>query len=322
MVYGGSSKNMELKKDKRGIFFTIIVIVLLIFFVISFTFFSGIVDRKPINNRVSTLNSFVSSVDDNLPRQLHISAFRIIFLLEKQVVDTGDYIPDLNSSFNELFFNGTLNGNSSQEMQSIMQGATFSDIVNSVNNDAGKVNAQSNIILHSVELTQEDPWNVKITIDADVEIKDLGGLASWNKTEKISALVPINGFLDPLYLVNTGGVISNKIVKAQNFPYVSGGDISNLSAYASNSTYVASTSAPDFLDRLQGINEPSAYGIESIVNIPYLSAQGIQAKSKSVVDYIYFSSDNPSFFGVNGMPYWFKLDDSHLNFYGVGHLKN
>ena len=51
--------------------------------------------------------------------------------------------------------------------------------------------------------------------------------------------------------------------------------------------------------------------------MPELSAQEIETKDKSCVDYIYFSDDTPEDNGIQEMPSWFRIDDAHLDDYGV-----
>ena len=68
---------------------------------------------------------------------------------------------------------------------------------------------------------------------------------------------------------------------------------------------------------LEGDLSANENGIESLVYLPELSTQGISIKSKSVVDYIYFSTNNPPSQTVIGMPSWFRLDDEHLSVYGI-----
>ena len=265
------------------------------------------------------MNSFVFSIEENLPRQLKTTGFRIIFLLEKRIIKTGSYITNLNSVFQELFFNGTLYGQTDIDTQTIMEGAKLSDIVLSLQQKADKINANIEIINPTLTLTQEDPWNIKVTLSANILIKDKTNLVSWNKTNNITALVPITNFEDPLYVINTNNLIVNKIIKTSFKNFVQGSDISNLSSHSLNSYYLHSTSAPSFLDRLQGLTLPNEDGIESLVNLAELSSKGVEIKDKSVVDYIYFSSQNPSSCNVipPGMPTWFKLDDAHLTKYQV-----
>lgn len=298
------------RMNKKAMFFTILAIAILSLFVVSYTFSSVIKDRKSINKRITTMNNFVFSVEQDLPRQLYISGYRTIFLFEKSIADTGIYITNLNEKFQEAFFNGTING----EVQEVMQGATFSDIQTSLNEKANKINADVSLTNPSFAVEQEDPWHIKVTLTANLLIKDKTNLVSWNKTSVIVTYISIENFEDPLYVVNTGGLVTNKINRTVYEVPIA---IANLPSHAENSFYINSTSAPSFLDRLQGNLEANENGIESLVYFPRLSAQGITIKDKSCVDYIYFSSSNPSAQNIAGMPDWFKLDNEHLGLYGV-----
>ena len=98
-------------------------------------------------------------------------------------------------------------------------------------------------------------------------------------------------------------------------------DVSNLKKHVENSYYINSSLAPGFLNRLQGKLSSNANGIESLVNLQKLSNQGITIKSKSVVDYIYFSENNPVSYPIIGMQNWFRIDEAHLDIYDVRDLK-
>ena len=200
-----------------------------------------------------------------------------------------------------------------------MAGATFPDILSSLKEKTAKVNADIDIINPSIYINQTDPWYVEIILSANVIIKDNGNLVIWDKNSNITAYAQIENLEDPLYLINTNGLVSNKIIKTPFANFVQGSNIANLSMQSTNSYYLASTSAPSFLDRMQGMNAPNLYGIESLVNLAELSSQSIQIKDKSVVDYIYFSNSNPTACNVipAGMPSWFKLDSDHLAAYQV-----
>ncbi|MBI5803865.1 hypothetical protein HY450_01335 [Candidatus Pacearchaeota archaeon] len=314
MGNGGANQNMGLE-NKKGIFFTSLAIVILSIFLFTILFFSSVGKRSSIEKRVETLDDFVFSVEEDLPRQLKISGFRTIFLLEQKITSEGNYIDDLDSVFQEIFFNGSIDGKSEQ----IMMGATFPDILQTLQERAAKVNANVTILNPVVYLSQSDPWNVKVEFSANLLIEDKSNLVLWNKTSPIIALVSVENFNDPLYLVNTNGLIVNQIKKTPYDNFVLGDDVSNLSSHIESSFYISSPTAPSFLDRLQGINSPNANGIESIVNLQELSSQGIPLTEKSAVDYIYFSQSNPSFCQVqpSGLPSWLRIDDAHLGVYQV-----
>ena len=110
--------------NKRGMVITLVTITLLSLFALSYGTYNLIQDRSSTNKRITTLNNYVASVEQDLPRQIFISGYRSVFLLNKKILETGSYIDDVNLSINEMFFNGTLDGVS----QDIMDEATFSDI--------------------------------------------------------------------------------------------------------------------------------------------------------------------------------------------------
>ncbi len=200
-----------------------------------------------------------------------------------------------------------------------MGGVTFDGILTTVREKAKKINANVSLENPSLNVLQVDPWNVKISLTADFIVEDVNGLALWNKTEEFVTYIPIESFNDPIYLINTNGLVSVKLKKSPHSVFVSDGDASNLNSHLDNSYYIASASGPSFLDRLQGSFSANQFGVESLVNLEKLTEQDISVKDKSLVDYIYFSSENPNSCDIeqNGLPSWFKLDRNHLNVYNV-----
>jgi len=307
---------LGISMNKKGIIFTIIAIALLSFFLVSYTIFYSINTRESVTKRIETMNNFVNLVEEDLPRQLYISGFRVIFLFNKRIADTGDYMINFNSTFKECFYNGTIYG----EAQTLMDGVKLEDIEDALNEKARNINVNISLTNSNISIYQESPWFIKVVLNANLEIRDEGDLASWNRAASFETYIPVEGFEDPLYVVETNGLVTNKINKTIYEGFVNGADVSNLSSHVENLYYKASDTAPSFLDRLEGINSANANGIESLVYLPRLSSQGITLKQKSVVDYIYFSSDNPLSNQIQGMPSWFRLDVEHHDDYEVAGL--
>ncbi len=299
---------------KKGMIFTIITITLLSLFAVSYGTYNLIQDRSAINKRINTLNNFVNSVEQDLPRQLFISGYRAVFLFNRRILDTGYYINDTDYSLNEIFFNGTLGG----VPQDLMGDATFTAMQNFLSGNANKINANIELLNPQISLTQEDPWNLKIILNITLIIKDQGDLVSWNRSASIESYIPIRDFEDPIYSANTLGKVINKMNQTPYSTFVSGADYTNLTSHFENSYYKASTSAPSFLNRLQGDLTADQNGIESLVNPQDLIDQGIAVKYKSVVDYIYFSLDNPQKYTVPAVSNLILDDeDNHLTIYNV-----
>lgn len=311
---------MKIKKmNNRGQIFTIIAILIISLMFVSFELFSFIHERNVVKTRVSTMNNFLFSIEENLERQMYISGFRILFLAENEITSNGVYI-DIEDFFNEAFFNGTVNGDSNN---SILLGATYSDLISSLNQKSSKINVDIVLTNTTIDVSQEDPWFVKFTMTSDFTMEDKEDLARWDKQQIISALIPVVGFEDPTYIVNSYAMLSRKIIQTPyERNYISGTDVTNLLSHVNNGYYAANSFAPSFLNRLEGNFSADENGIESFVEIPELSQQGLPVSTKSVVDYIYFSSDNPTYYSVSGMPSWFKIDseDNHTTKYNVGGL--
>lgn len=304
---------MGLMKNKRAMFFTIIAIITLSLFFLGYSTYTLTKDRSSINNRVKTMNDFVFSYEKDLTRELYISGFRIIFLLEKRIIDTGKPINDTLDIFKEAFFNGTIN----QEYQELMIGATFSDIQRSLSENAMIMNMNGTVNVKNLSMTQEDPWNIKITMETEIYIYDNGRLAYWNNSENITVYIPVENFEDPLYVLNTGGLATNKIKKTIYQPFVKGINVNNLTMHYQNQYYINSTLAPSFLDRLEGKISPNPLGIESLVNAQKLSLLGIPIRDISCVDYIYLKNNHTDSHQISGTDSWFRLDDTHLDLYNV-----
>ena len=270
--------------------------------------------REPINTRINSMESFLSSLERNIERQLFVFGFRTLFLAEDYITKTGNYIPDVTLLFNESFFNGSIFGESSD----VLEGAKYSDIVNEINYYASKINVDVSFDAPSIEVTQDNPWEIKLIFSANLTMSDKSGLAMWQRQETVNSSIGIRGFEDPLYIVNTNAKIASKINKTiYEGIYVSGNDVSNLLSHMQAGYYTSNTEAPSFLNRLSGNLTADKNGIESLVDLSRLSGQGITVSDKSVVDYIYFSASNPANKAVNGMPSWFKLDDAHLAKYNA-----
>ncbi|MFA5856025.1 MAG: hypothetical protein WC867_01605 [Candidatus Pacearchaeota archaeon] len=309
----GLNKKKRKVKNKKGMFFTIISIIILSIFVLGYGIYSLSENQTSINRRIETMNSFVYSVEQDLPRQLYITGFRVIFLSEKRIIETGVPITNFSNTFMEAFYNGTING----EIQPLMAGATIGDLKNQLSNISRIMNLNGTFNPKRIIVSQEDSWNIKINMETELYINDLGNLASWNNTKNFTTYIPIENFEDPLYRLYSAGIAFNKIYRSPYQPFVNGNDVSNLTKHVEGFYYINSTISPSFIDRLEGRIVSSPYGIESLVDSQKLSSQGIPIKDTSVVDYLYLPSNMTSKNNILGMPGWFKLDGSHLEIYNV-----
>lgn len=295
-------------KCKKGQVFTLFAIALIILFFVSYDVYSIVQDRYAVRTRISTMDNFLFSLEKNLERQVYTSGFRILFLAEDYITRTGVYISDMGAFFNEAFFNGTIYSNASD----IMIGARYADLVNSTNDKANKINVNITLSNPQFYASQDSPWSVAVSFEFNLSMRDKANLARWQKQERIKSYISIEGFEDPIYIVNAKGMVVYRINKTIYEGAYTCGGMGNLTSHLQNRYYTSHSDAPSFLKRLQGSFEADANGIESLVDLAALSAQGLPTQQKSVADHVYFSSSNPSSSQVAGMPSWFRLDEAHL----------
>ena len=300
-------------KDKKAQIFTLIALALLALLLMTVSILTISDNRKPIEKRVTTMDTFLFSIEENLDRQLYIAGFRTLFLANDYITKTGQYI-NVSEFFNESFFNASVKG----VHQDIMGGANYSDIISSINDKAKKINVEIIFSNPSINVSQDDPWNIKLTLNVTIKMNDSSGISSWEKEKIVITYIPINSFEDPLYLVNTNSRIIHRFNKTiYNGIYINQGSTTNLLLHTQKGYYTENQNAPNFIKRLQGDLSSDPNGIESLVDLSLLSQQGFPTQQKSVVDYIYFSNNNPPVSQVSGMPSWFYIDDGHKVKYNV-----
>lgn len=300
-------------KNKKGILFTVVVIAITFLFLIFYLSKFTLNETRLVNKRINTLDTYVFSTEQDLNRQVYIFGYRSLLIFEKKVMEKGEYVSNLTLHLNELFYNATYDS----EIQELMVGANADAIRSTMEENGRRINIIPTFTPIELKFYQVDPWNVKIELIANLFVKDEGDLASWNKTATYTGLIPIYSFHDPLLIVSTKGTIIHNINQTPYATFIEGGDTSNLLDHVSNGYYLASNEAPDYLGRLSGNSSSSPFGIESLVYLPELSSQGIIAEQKSVVDHVYYSTNNPLYSSVSGMPSWFYLDSAHFSKYNA-----
>jgi len=236
-------------------------------------------------------------------------------------------VSNVSNGFQTLVMNATLEGVN----QSAMENNTYPLWASRMVAQASAIGVTLAMSPGPFAIEQLSPWTVTGRTNLTIYIADALLNASWNVTRQVNGTIELEAFEDPVYRLGTSGRVTNLVRQTPITDFVSGTNVNNLMAHANESYYRAWTGAPSFLQRLEGkLTNSSPYGIESLVNLQELSDAGLFTSTKSVVDYIYFSSNNPSSCTVNGTPSWFRMDGSwnaeltqrHPHFYEVEGLIN
>ncbi len=307
--------------NRKGVFFTFIAIGLVSLIVYSFTIHTGYVYRDSmfvIETRVSTISDFIKDVETDINRGLYISSFRSLLAIEDFITSNNSFIPDIDSAFKEALLNATV----MNESNPLLEGASFPDWMEKIKEEADKIDIIIDFTASNITINQSDPWTVNVEVDILFNVTDKRKTASWLRTRHIITQISVIGLEDPVSSLNTYNKIVNKIIRANQTDF---DNLDVLKQHLANSYYIASEHGPSFLMRLEGNLSNSTMGIESIVNFDKLMIQGLDIKTASAVDYIYFSNVSISSciinetFNETGYE-WFRLDNDdnyHLNTYNV-----
>lgn len=309
------SENMAI--NRRGVFYTITAIILVVIIIFAFKIFEV---KRDMNRedvvlaRVKTTNQFVRSIERDLQRAINIAALRATLALEEKIAKDGAFLTDAAASYEEAVMNGTINGIQAE----MMIDSTFPDWIAKIQSEASKTGVTVEFEVHDIEIYQDDAWSVKGKANMTINITDIRNTSQWLQQKEVIATMNIIGLEDPLYAVKTYGRVPNVInMTPYEGNYTSGGDVSNLLEHAENGYYAENTNAPSFLMRFEGDLSSSPYGIESMVNIEELEDQGIGGISKTTLDYLYWGTTGTTDYQVTGMPIWYYIDSGHETKYQV-----
>ena len=307
--------------NARGMFFTISALILISVFFASLIFqnrYNFNEHDKIVSLKTSSLQNFVSGLEQDTKKGLFIAGFRAVLGAEEAVFSADAFLNDSKAGILEAAMNGTVGGMA----VSTMSQSTLPEWLSRMKAEAAKLGILINFTFDRVAVSQSSPWRVDFVENYSYNLTDTSGTASFHKSTSAKTSVSILGFTDPLYTIMTGNKISRVInVTPYEGNYASGADTTNLKDHI-NGLYYANSSGPSFLMRLEGNLGNSSVGIESIVRLPDLRDQGLPVYDRSSVDYIYFSNITPTIYKINQtFEDWFRLDEDHLDKYQVYDLR-
>jgi hypothetical protein len=311
---------------KKGVFFTfmaLFVVILIIAVVSTHDKYTYREKSQSISARMKTMNNFVHDLEGDINRGLFIGGYRALLSMNVYVRLTEEYVSDFDWVFTQILVNGTIDEYEMELMTQDGQGADITSWLSRVNEEAGLLDINVDMIVNSISVRHTSPWDIEIVLDARINISDRKGLASWVIEKEYTNGFSILGFEDPLYTIGTSDKVSNLINKTPYTEFITpGNDTSALYNHLMNSYYVNTTTAPSFLMRFAGDLSPSEYGIESMVDLEVLNSQNLPIYARSLIDYVYFGTQaTTDYCNVKDMPTWFRIDTTNAVFYGVDALK-
>ncbi len=324
----GRIKKMKLrkayKKNRKAVLYTGIagVILIILFIVFYYTIYQEKTSEIESKNEILFINRFASLLDKDLPKAVEISVRRSFLALEDYCSLHATFVKDSETLLKEAMLNGTINN----ETYPIIINDSLGVYINNVKKSAASRGLNLEINITKISLYHTSPWNINTEVYLTINISSRSDNIEivYNKTVNVS--VSIIGLRDPLYSVNTNGRLHNAIYIFNKSPIINNSNnTQDFLNFSQEMYYISNPDAPSFLQRFEGNLSPSAFGIESIVNLEEFAAQGIEIKqNSSVIDHIYFSNqtNTADWCNFEDMPSWIKVDIEHGNFYGLNNINH
>ena len=259
------------------------------------------------------MNQIVDMINNDLPRAARVASIRAMLGIEDYCSRHAGLVDNLSIVFREALMNGTVYN----ESITVLTNDSLKAYMQKMKIFARSMGMDLSINITNISLSQSSPWTINVAYFVHINLTN--HIDTWiNYSSFINDSIPIQGLRDPLYSVYTYGKIHNEIIMTNHTPFVNGLNASNFELFAKNMEYYSNPSAPSFLERFEGILDPSPFGIESMINLEELAAQDIAIDtSRSIVDYLYFSNVTADYCNFTNLSSWIKLDKDHAQYYGL-----
>jgi len=316
---------VRLFKSKKGIFFTMIAIMIITVLFVTFTPASSTTLKHNIptvNSRITTADDFVETIKTAyVPKALEVSSYNAlsalsVFLRERGTLLFTDF-DELNRQFTEVMLNGSIEcspgvhedietcvcsfsgcdpttislmrgRNFTQRLRDI-EAASFSALV--INTDFTSTYSDFAVKLFQDNTTGPFLVGVDLTINFSVN----AGLAWWNDTVNVTTVFHYDGIEDPLYSVKSEPLLGTRYTNIFNETNITNWNISNTWLLAHERTYNRNSDGRSFLGRFTEVDEDSdCCGMESLINPVVMDDSDVPLTETPYTDWCFFGSRCPT----------------------------
>nr|MCK4930401.1 hypothetical protein [Nanoarchaeota archaeon] len=310
---------MGLINNKRGVVFTVLAIVIAVFFTLIFSArVEKPVDYKItlIETRIGVLNDYMGNFFDYARGMASITGYSA---LQGVIQDLND-MKAPNDEFETQYVYCIRTGNlTTSKICPGMINKTLIYYLNRIKDIARKeLNMNSDYRINNITTNQTlDAFSIEVIVNLSLYINDT--FANLSDTRLVTSMVSINGLLDPLYLLNGtyNQTIKKTAIRKPDWLLNS----TDLKQLYYNHEYRNYKKGISFINRIKGNFVSNDFGIESFVNH---TGPGVSYDDNdTMVDYLFwqkkkFRCDTEIVEIINSLIIsepGFQLDETHrLNF--------
>lgn len=284
-------------KLKRGIFFTLIAIVIMALLIIILTPKADVSlqkDAQAIRKRIDSVDNYVATLEDSyFKTALEATTFKTILSLALYINKTEAFLNNFDNAFYEVIVNGTINKVPIDltTKAKIMDNNSLMNWSNRIIKTANSTyHVNTTIVFINVSVNQTDPWTLTTRLTLNITVKS--NVAEWRRNKTIIATTSIEGLYDPYYLINTEGLYDKQIRKSDI--QFDEWNLTHVRTALKNATYVhwKNSKAPSYLMRfVNNLEASECCGIESFVDPNKIMPNDIDHidQRESYLDYLFWS---------------------------------
>lgn len=285
-------------KNKKGIFFTLIAILMVsVFFVaLSPRPTSDAIDTMKIQEfRIDSSDNFVRLVRHAyIPATLRTSSYLALEVLSDYQKSTGERFADhdeLEEKFAEVMTSGSLNGVPVEKMSGKALKTRLEDISN-LSRSTLLINSRFSYSDYDVSLYQNnDTGAFQIGVNATISFFAGDTLAKWDKAETYSIVFNSEDIEDPLYSVGSRNITKDGTVYTNRFRKTNATvwNLTTVFRQIDERLYYHNPKAPSILARFTNQSAPSeCCGVESFINPNAMNHPNITGQTgKSFIDWCF-----------------------------------
>jgi hypothetical protein len=306
---------------KKGLFYSMITILLVMPLVLiaisNINFNESEIEIAAAKVAGGKMVSFTESIDDDMPRALDIMAKRAITQAVVHLETNGTAFADSSAALEELISNGTLYG------QLTDTNFTVTTWTFQLADKGRKYGLDTSVGVLDTRFYSLDSGHVGVELSILVNVSNSYANMSLYRVYNKTIAVQIEGFNDPVYTLNTNGILKRSI----KFPNITVSGVQNFDSAVTYKFFMPSSDGASFLDRMEGrLRSSGKYnltgavtGLETVVSLPELQANGFTIKSgQSDMDYLYFDpAAYPGSPVVNSTHSWLRIDPAHAATYNI-----
>jgi len=257
-------------KNKKGIIFTILALVISSFILILFFYlFEAPIDKEVevTKIKIHKVNKLLNQIEDVARTKASISSRASIDYLINEMHRAQTHLSDFDNNFGACLNGSAFCGNSAN-----FSGWMSNEFSSFLNKNLG-INVA--ISVSDFVISQNEPWLLVISFNLSVLINEYY-YATWKINEVINQSFSIIGLRDPVYAVRpSNSVIGTfeevNIIKFDSVFYSLDADLgwqetsSDFNRLVLQKKYFEHAGSPSYLDRLKNNTSSSALGIVSFV---------------------------------------------------------